>query len=339
MRYPKFLTPGGTIGLVAPSFGCPAPFSAALELAQGKLFSLGHELAEGPNCRSSHGLGISASPEECAWELTDGYTSSYCDVLISCSGGELMCRILDHLDLERIAQAEPKWFMGFSDNTNFTFLLTTLFDTASIYGPCALSFGMEPWHPCIQDAYDLICGKKLEVGSYTGYQSKPGFEGAVPGAPYDIDTPLSLAIYPEGGVEFSGRLLGGCLDVLINLCGTEYDQVAQFADRYQEDGILWFLEACDLNVFGICRALWQLEHAGWFQHVSGFLIGRPLNGNESMGMDRYTAVLEILGKYEVPVIMDVDLGHVPPAMPLICGSYAHVWADGNEMTVSMELRE
>jgi muramoyltetrapeptide carboxypeptidase LdcA involved in peptidoglycan recycling len=58
-----------------------------------------------------------------------------------------------------------------------------------------------------------------------------------------------------------------------------------------------------------------------------------------MGMDRYTAVLEILGKYEVPIIMDVDLGHVPPAMPLICGSYAHVWADGDEMTVSMELKE
>jgi muramoyltetrapeptide carboxypeptidase LdcA involved in peptidoglycan recycling len=137
--------------------------------------------------------------------------------------------------------------------------------------------------------------------------------------------------------DFSGRLIGGCLDVLINLCGTDYDQVAQFADRYQQDGIVWFLEACDLNVWGICRALWQLEHAGWFQHVSGFLIGRPLNGDDSMGMDRYTAVMEILGKYDVPVIMDVDLGHVPPAMPLICGSYADVMLKDGELTIAMDL--
>ena len=93
------------------------------------------------------GIGnLATRPEKCAEEFNDWYTSPENDVLISCGGGELMCTILDDIDFDRIRQAEPKWFMGYSDNTNLTFLLTTLCDTASIYGPCAAAFGMEPWH-------------------------------------------------------------------------------------------------------------------------------------------------------------------------------------------------
>lgn len=50
-----------------------------------------------------------------------------------------------------------------------------------------------------------------------------------------------------------GRLLGGCLDCLVNLVGTGYDKVAAFVEKYKEDGIIWFLESCDLNVFSIAR--------------------------------------------------------------------------------------
>lgn len=339
MRYPDFLTPQGVIGFVAPSFGCAGPFEAGFALAEKKLSALGHRLVEGPNCRRAEGLGISATPEDCGRELTQGYCSADSDVLISCGGGELMCRDLDAVDFRRISAAKPKWFMGLSDNTNFTFLLTTLCNVASIYGPCAPSFGMEPWHPAIEDAYRLLTGGTTRVSSYSGYQKTMFVEGAAPGDPYLITQPLSLKGIPSEGVRFSGRLLGGCLDVLVNLRGTNFDRVPQFLERYREDGFVWFLEACDLNVWSICRALWQLEHSGWFKYVKGFLIGRPLcNGQVDNGLDQYRAVTEILGKYQVPVILDADLGHLPPSMPLICGSYATVEGAGNALTVTMELK-
>ena len=53
-------------------------------------------------------------------------------------------------------------------------------------------------------------------------------------------------------------------------------------------------------------------------------------------MDQYTAVLGILSKYNVPVIMDVDIGHLAPMMPLVCGSYATVQVNGNDISVKME---
>jgi len=133
-----------------------------------------------------------------------------------------------------------------------------------------------------------------------------------------------------------GRLLGGCMDCLVNLLGTRFDHTKDFIERYKEDGIVWFLEACDLNVFSIRRAMWQMEEAGWFEHVKGFLIGRPLCfGQEMMGLDQYNAVLEVAGRKNVPVIMDADIGHLPPMMPLIVGSYADITVRNNDLKIKM----
>ena len=87
------------------------------------------------------------------------------------------------------------------------------------------------------------------------------------------------------------------MDCLATLLGTWFDRTADFAERYKEEGLIWFLEACDLNVFAIRRAMWQMEEAGWFRYVKGFLIGRPLCfGPGRMGLDAYEAVLEVAGE-------------------------------------------
>ncbi len=133
-----------------------------------------------------------------------------------------------------------------------------------------------------------------------------------------------------------GRLLGGCMDILTCLCGTRFDHVKEFNERYAKDGVIWFLEACDLNTLSMHRALWQLENAGWFDHAAGFLIGRPYHFNEPFfGLDQYDAVLEICRRHQVPVIMDADIGHLPPSMPLVVGSLADVYAAGKGIRIDM----
>ena len=83
--------------------------------------------------------------------------------------------------------------------------------------------------------------------------------------------------------------------------------------------------------------MWQMEQAGWFQHVKGFLIGRPLcHGQEMMGMDQYSAVLKVASRHQVPVIMDADLGHLPPMMPLVTGSLAKLQAKENGLRINMQ---
>ena len=168
-----------------------------------------------------------------------------------------MCEILDYIDFQALEAARPKWYMGYSDNTNFTFLLTTLLDTASIYGPCAAAFGMKPWHPSIEDAMLALTGKKLKMTGYPLWEKESKKDEDHPLEPYHVTEPRVLHLHipgtPEEGIQkglANGRLLGGCMDCLVNLLGTKYDKVTEFNHKYAEDGILWFLEACDLNVMG-----------------------------------------------------------------------------------------
>ncbi len=344
MRYPEFLKEGGSIGFVAPSFGCVTePYRSCFAEALKRFGALGHTVVKGPNVFSDCGTGISNTPYLCGRELNEAYVSANQDVLISCGGGELMCEVVPFIDFEAIKAAPPKWFMGFSDNTNFTFLSATLADTAAIYGPCAAAFGMRRWHPAIEDAYRLLRGEKLEITGYDMWERESLKSEEDPLAEYNLTEKSRMVYYPEYlgelSVRIKGRLIGGCLDCLSVLAGTVFDRTADFAERYAEDGIIWFLEACDLNPMSIRRALWQLKNAGWFQNVRAFLIGRPMHfGEEVLGVNQYNAVTEILGEYDVPVIMDMDIGHLPPMMPIICGAKAQISFKGNTVRTEYEIR-
>lgn len=363
VRYPKFIKKGDTLGFVAPSFGCSTePYYSAFKHALEQFEKKGYHTSLGPNCFASDGIGISSTPRSCGKELTDFYCDPASQLLISCGGGELMCEILDYVDFDRIRQAEPKWFLGYSDNTNFTLLSVTLCDTAAIYGPNAGAFGMEPWHSSISDTFDFLNGKTDRVHNYEKWEKESLKDKDHPLEPYHCTEPFIIKkflpeapatyIKPEAPVasslkaadnsnfekeirvQFSGRLIGGCLDCLGNLAGTGYDHVHEFNSRYASDGIIWFLEACDLDPIGIRRTLWQLKHAGWFEHVKGFLIGRPHHfGEEIFGLDQYEAVTSMLAEYNVPILMDLDIGHVAPAMPIAAGATAEVTCTDNQLEI------
>ena len=354
MKYPPFLRKNDTIGFVAPSFGCATePYRTSFLSAIEKWKNLGYGIDLGPNCFFGDGIGISNTPKECGKELTEYHTSKKNQILISCGGGELMCETMSFVDFEAIKKSEPKWYMGYSDNTNMIFLLTTLCDTAAIYGPCATTFGMEPWHISLNETMEILEGNRRVVCNYEKWEKEKLRDEEHPLEPYycteDVKirayTPLAgscmenLEIQETELVSMKGRLIGGCMDCLVNLLGTRFDGVKAFTEKYKEDGFLWFLEACDLNVFGIRRAMWQMEEAGWFQYIKGFIIGRPLcNGQEMMGLDQYEAILPIARKHGVPVIMDADIGHLPPMMPLVSGSIANVTAKNGKLEIRMEFK-
>jgi muramoyltetrapeptide carboxypeptidase LdcA involved in peptidoglycan recycling len=349
MRYPKTFkdrnnhAAKGIIYFAAPSFGCAIePYHSAFLHALERFENTGYKIILGENCFRSEGIGISSTPQSCGKELNAAFVSE-ADAVLSCGGGELMCEILEYVDFETIRTAEPKWFMGYSDNTNVTFLLNTLCDTAAIYGPCAPSFGMEPWHPALLDAWALLSGSKYDFSGYDGWEKDSKKDEEHPLAAYHITEACRYVIYDGirsvSEAKVTGRLLGGCLDCLNNLVGTRFDRVADFNARYGKEGVLWFLESCDLNVFDIRRALWHMKQAGWFDCAKGFLIGRPgCFGQKLMGLDQYRAVVDVLGALGVPIIMDLDFGHLPPAVPLLSGSIAQVQVTENQWHIHYDLR-
>lgn len=335
MRYPEFLKENGTIGFVAPSFGCATePYRTCFEEALQKFHALGYKTLLGPNCKVEKGIGISNTPKACGEELNEAYCDKESDILISCGGGEMMCEVIPYMDFEAMKMADPKWYLGYSDNTNFTFLSTTILDTAAVYGPCASSFGMQPWHPSLQDTLDVLRGKMRCVSNYDKYEAEQIKDENRPLAPYNTTEDFKLVNYPGTPATFQGRLIGGCMDCLINLVGTRFDRVKEFNERYKEDGILWFIEACEMNVMQIRRGLWQMKEAGWFQNVRGFLIGRTGNAPEGFGTDKYQTCIDMLKEFDVPIIMDLDIGHMPPQMPIISGSTVEVSVMDNSILLN-----
>ena len=350
MKTPEFIRPGDTIGLVAPSFGAAIePYVTRLKAAIEKFEKRGYHVRIADSCYKSDGLGISTDPASAAKDVMDFYLDDGIDAVISVGGGELMNETISHLDFEKLGAAKPKWYLGYSDNTNYLFPMATLFDIPGIYGPCAPGFGKE-WEKTEADTFSILEGKAAVFSGYSMYE-RPDDETRTedPLAPYHLtEEARPIAFLPDGAhmkrvengdARLKGRLLGGCLDILENLSGTRFDGTKAFAARHKEDGILWMIEACDLTPMSIRRTLWHLKMQGWFEHASGFLIGRPLAafGVDMMGVDQYNAVTDVLAELNVPVIMDCPFGHIAPMMPLVIGAMAQALLDGKDFKVEMTL--
>lgn len=347
MKYPDFLQENGKIGFIAPSFGCASlePYHSRFKSALSFFENKGYSFEVGQNVYAEDGFGKSTTPEKCGMEINDFIINRRSDVIISVGGGETMCEDLPFVDFEKISASKPVWFMGYSDNTNLTFTLPTLCDIAAIYGPCASSFGMRPVHQYLTDSFDLLCGKKLTFTNYGKWEKESLSSPEDPTATLNAAEPFELSvfegnrIYEKEKLTLNGRLIGGCLDLLCCLCGTSFDRVREFSEKYKEDGIIWFFEACDLNSVAVARALWQLRNAGWFENVKGFIFGRPLHFNENeFGLDCNEAARHALGDFDLPMIFNLDIGHLPPQMPIISGAIGNIEVNGNSVSVSYELR-
>ena len=341
MRYPKFIQPGDGIKFVAPSFGATTyPYDVRVKWSKKFFENYGYNVLIGENVYKSELPYLSNTPAEIGKEFMEGYLNPNVSLLLSVGGGEMQFETLPYIDFDLIKNSDPKWFNGFSDNTNYSFLLTTLSDVASIYGHCAGSFGMRKLDQSILDDYLLMSGEKLTLAGYSKFQLRSNaYQKHHPLSGYNLKQDKVITSLYNEEEHFSGRLLGGCLDILSLICGTKYDNVKEFNDKYKDDGVVWFLEACDLTPQAIRRALLQLKLAGWFDTAKGFLIGRSANAfnMEEFGLNRINA-LEVLKDLNVPILADVDLGHLPPTMPLITGSVGVVSYKNNDLKIEMLLK-
>lgn len=334
MKYPNFLSKHDTIYLISPSFGCSTePYKSRLNKAIENLNDLGFTIKKGKYIYNNEDL-LSASKEELAEEFIEAYKSG--DLLLSVGGGELMVSILEYIDFNLLKELPPKWFMGYSDNTNLTFLLTTICDVSSIYGANACEFGVDKFIDYQNNMVDIIKGKKLKFTNYKEYEINPLKSDENPYLNLNLEFPVLMSSYPLDNIYFEGRIIGGCIDSLSTLVGTKFDYVKEFSDKYK--GIVWFFEACDMNIIEVGRRLIQMKYAGWFNNVSGFIFGRPLNNEPMFNNTHKSIIIDILSYLNVPIIFDADIGHLKPQIPILVGSYSKVGYKHNKLKIEYILK-
>ena len=99
-----------------------------------------------------------------------------------------------------------------------------------------------------------------------------------------------------------------------------------------------YLEVAEDEAFTACRHLHALRLAGWFDHASAVLVGRTNAPASDGGFTQRDAVVDALGMLDVPVVLDLEIGHVPPHLPLVNGATARVVVDGDTQQITQELR-
>ena len=306
MRKPEYLKKGSTIGIIAPSFGLfDDKHLNKYKEAKEFFINSGFNVVEGKYIYTEN-LFNDTKASLRAKEFMDMYLDPNIDMLISVCGGELLMELLEYIDFDLIKKAKPKYVLGYSDNTNLTLLLTTLCNTESIYGINATAFANNSLD-YVKDTYDLICGKKHEFNSYKLYEDE--FEE------------LTKEVKYIGNVDIKGMLLGGCLEVLKNLCGTKYDKVSEFTKNNKD--IIFYFDVCESNPLQVYQTLWQLKNANWFNNIKGFIFGRTINNN-IYDFTYIDAIYRALGDITSNIVINADLGHIHPILPFINGRICHL---------------
>lgn len=77
----------------------------------------------------------------------------------------------------------------------------------------------------------------------------------------------------------------------------------------------------------------QMKLAGWFDACSGILFGRSQANHPVQDYTVDDVYQELAGELQIPVIYDVDCGHVPPQMTFINGAFAEVETENGKGSI------
>ena len=228
-----YLKPGKKIGVCAPSDGNYEETDLRrLDNAKANLSKLGFDVKETGHVRVSE-LGRSADARTRANEVMNLFENHDVGAIFATKGGDFECEILPYIDFGKIA-VHQKHFCGYSDNTCLTYSLATLLDMETVYTNNFNEFGMEHLHESLQICLDLLQGKANEQHSYDAYESS--YNDRVTGIEdYVLDGKTELkSMNGEEEFEVSGTLLGGCLEVVLQLMGTRFEDTKGFMDYLDE---------------------------------------------------------------------------------------------------------
>ena len=327
VKYPRSLQKGDTIGIAAPSSGVTGAFAQKLEYAKKHLQKLGFNFIETDSVKKQNKL-TSASAQVRAAEFTSLYLDPKIRAIIPPWGGEFLMEMLPCLNYQKLEEAEPKWILGFSDTSTLLFTLTINLNIATAHGPNLLDFGSTPIDQSVLASLDILGKEPGEevIQSSLAYYQKEWLEitdNYFP--PYNLQEKVvwkSLGEREE--VECSGRLIGGNLDVICKLIGTPFDSVKSYIERNKADGLIWYFESCEMDSTDIYRTLWQMKMNGWFKNSKGFLYGRVEGYSDVGDFTLIDALENSLSDLGIPIIYDIDLGHLPPQLTFINGAYATI---------------
>ncbi|WP_431611314.1 S66 peptidase family protein [Chryseobacterium sp. 'Rf worker isolate 10'] len=291
MIFPKSLKKGDKIAVISPAGAVDA---SQLEKGIEMIKSRGFEpiLGEHLYTKFSNGYNYAGTEKERIKDINWALNDKEVGAVWASRGGYGCQHLIQHLKLKNFTE-NPKWYIGYSDNTVIqSYLLKKGF--VSIHGQTikTSSFGVT------DESYDLI----FDI-----------LKGKTP--KYSLQ---SHQFNKEGNIE--GELVGGNLALIYALLGTKYS--FDFKDK------ILFIEDIGENFYALDRMIMSLELAGVFSKIKGLIVGGMTNMGdekenksfeESFDEFAYKLISDRISKYNFPVAFAFPNGHIKDNRPLLIG--------------------
>lgn len=338
--HPPKARPGDKVAVVSPSFAAPAVAPALHEQAMRRLTELtGLVPVEYPTTRR-----LGASPEDRAADLDAAFRDPEIRAVLATIGGEDQITVIPHLDAEAV-RADPKPFLGYSDNTNLLNWLWTngvaAFHGGSTQVHLGPGPGPEPVHLASLRAA-LLDGGRLEVtepGEFEDFGQR--WEDPRALTERGEREPAEPWLWAGASRTVTGPTWGGCIEII---------QWALTAGRFPSDpsvldGHVLLVETSEELVPAreVGWILRSLGERGVLSAVDAVVAARPPASTHSHRpdaaararhrADQRDAVLETVTRYnpDAVVVVGVPFGHTTPQWVLPHGGTMTV--DGTEQRV------
>lgn len=340
IRFPAPLAPGDTVAVTSPSSGVAERLHGRLAFAVQTLKDAGYKVVVG-ECMDG-ATHISAPAVDRAKELTAFLTDATVRAVVPPWGGETAIDLLPLLDWDAIREADPTWFVGYSDISTLITPMTLLTGVATIHGnnlmdtPYRAPDGLLRWLDVVQktagDTFTQTSPSRFRIEGWDDWEAHPD------ASEFTLDGTGTWTRLDDGTgeVDVTGRLIGGCIETMCNVAGTPYGDVSKFAAEHAPEDLIVYVEAAEDNALTICRNLHGMRLAGFFDYANAILVGRT-RGADTPHLTQHEAVLDALGTLGLPIVGDVECGHVPPYMPIVNGALGHLrhGTDGSNLTQTL----
>jgi muramoyltetrapeptide carboxypeptidase len=289
--FPKALKKGSKIAVISPAGAVDvSQLEKGIEMIKNKGFE--PVLGEHLYTKYSNGYSYAGTEQERIKDINWALNDQDISAIWASRGGYGCQHLIQHLKLKNFIN-NPKWYIGYSDNTVIqSYLLKKGF--ASIHGQTikTSSFGVT------DESYDLVFN--ILKGKRPEYALK------------------SHKFNKAGNIE--GELVGGNLALIYALLGTKYS--FDFRDK------ILFIEDIGENFYALDRMIMTLELAGVFNKIKGLIVGGMTNMGdekenksyeESFDEFAYKLISDRISKYKFPTVFGFPNGHIKDNRPLIIG--------------------
>ena len=337
---PHKLTAGDTIATISLSWGGAGVFRYRYEIGKSRL----HDIFGLNVVETKYALRdpewVYQNPKARASDLMDAFANPEIKGIFSMIGGDDSIRLLPYIDYD-VIRNNPKVFLGFSDST-VTHFICRKAGLSSFYGPAVLTAFAENvnMHRYTVDSFK----KNLFTSELIGLLPENDEGWTAESLDWSVETNQMILRklnspedwqFIQGSGKVKGHLIGGCVEVLQFIIGTEiwpivsdWENAILFLET-SEEGML----PCQLE-----RFLRGLGAQKIIKRLAGIIFSKP--GGHLVNLADFgqydKCILKILKEFDrsdLPVVTNMDFGHTDPMMTLPYGRIMQIDVDEKKITL------